>query len=165
MQSFCKSLVIVSLACFSRLVFPQVVDTPTLLHNLSHGQIIELNQYSPGEEKGLLLRLVATPDRDEVCGLETGTVCKNKHVLTVATFDELPEVQAFALNAKGEFLKAEWANSASATPGPDSAQLVLIFRQYHRFATRANPSLPRGIIRVNVKVSPSQIQESSTANF
>jgi len=36
------------------------VEESTLLNNLAYGQLIELNQYSPGQQKGLILRLFAT---------------------------------------------------------------------------------------------------------
>ncbi|WP_305016788.1 hypothetical protein [Mycobacterium tuberculosis] len=76
------------------------MEEKTLLNNLAYGQLIELNQYSSGQQKGLMLRLFATPARDETCGLETGATCKNNHLITVATFDELPEVQVHTLQAK-----------------------------------------------------------------
>lgn len=136
------------------------VDEQALSNNLAYGQMIELNQYSPGQQKGLLLRLFATPTRDETCGLETGSACKNKHLITVATLDELPEVQVHLLQAKGEFVKADWVVSKMNETTPDQAELVLTFRQYHRFATRANPKLTKKFDRVSLKVTQQGIEET-----
>ncbi len=106
-----------------------------------------------------MLRLFATPARDETCGLETGTTCKNNHLITVATFDELPEVQVHTLQAKGEFVKADWVVPKTPEKTVDQAELVLTFREYHRFATRANPKLPKKFFRVNLKITPVRIEE------
>ncbi|WP_291808323.1 hypothetical protein [Limnobacter sp.] len=135
------------------------VEEQTLLNNLAYGQLTELNQYSPGQQKGLMLRLFATPARDETCGLETGAPCKNKHLITVATFDELPEVQVHTLQAKGEFVKADWVVSKTPESTVDQAELVLTFRDYHRFATRANPKLPRKFFQVKLKITQQGIEE------
>lgn len=136
------------------------VEEPTLLNNLAYGQLIELNQYSPGQQKSLMLRLFATPARDETCGLETGATCKNNHLITVATFDELPEVQVHTLQAKGEFVKADWILSNTPEITADRAELVLTFREYHRFATRSNPKLSKKFFRVNLKITPARIEEA-----
>lgn len=135
------------------------VEEQTLLNHLAYGQLIELNQYSPGQHKGLMVRLFATPARDETCGLEIGTTCKNNHLITVATFDELPEVQVHTLQAKGEFVKADWVLSKTPETTVDQAELVLTFREYHRFATRANPKLPKKFFRVNLKITPARVEE------
>lgn len=130
-----------------------------LKSNLAYGEMIELNQYSPGQPKGLMLRLFSTPDQDETCGLETSSTCKNKHLITVATLDELPEVQVHMLQAKGEFVKADWATPKSTSAGPDQAELILTFRQYHRFATRANPKLARKFFRIGLKITQEGVKE------
>ena len=135
------------------------MEESTLLNNLAYGQLIELNQYSPGQQKGLMLRLFATPARDETCGLETGTTCKNKHLITVSTFDELPEVQVHTLQAKGEFVKADWVVPKTPEKTVDQAELLLTFREYNRFSTRANPKLPKNFFRLNLKITPARIEE------
>lgn len=139
------------------------VEEQTLLNNLAYGQLIELNQYTPGQQKDLMLRLFAAPARDETCGLETGATCKNKHLITVATFDELPEVQVHTLQAKGEFVKADWVVSKTPESTVDQAELVLTFRDYHRFATRANPKLPRKFFQVKLKITQQGVEEITPA--
>lgn len=148
-----------AMALFPILSWSQNMDEKILATNLAYGQLIELNQYSPGQQRGLMLRLFATPARDETCGLETGATCKNKHLITVATFDELPEVQVHTLQAKGEFVKADWVVSKTPESTVDQAELVLTFREYHRFATRANSKLPKKFFRVNLKVTQQGIEE------
>lgn len=106
-----------------------------------------------------MLRLFATPARDETCGLETGATCKNNHLITVATFDELPEVQVHTLQAKGEFVKADWVVPKTPETTVDQAELVLTFREYHRFATRANPKLPKKVFQVNLKITSARVEE------
>lgn len=133
------------------------------MNNLAYGQLIELNQYSSGQQKGLMLRLFATPARDETCGLETGATCKNNHLITVATFDELPEVQVHTLQAKGEFVKADWVVPKTPETTVDQAELVLTFREYHRFATRANPKLPKKVFQINLKITQHDIEEITPA--
>ena len=136
------------------------VEEPTLLNNLAYGQLIELNQYSPGQQKGLMLRLFATPAHDETCGLETGATCRNNHLITVATFDELPEVQVHTLQARGEFVKADWVVPKTPETAVDQAELLLTFREYNRFATRANPNLPKKLFQVKLKISQQGIDEN-----
>ncbi|MCR2747918.1 hypothetical protein [Limnobacter parvus] len=155
-----KAMVITSLAMLANLSWAQEFDDQVLKNNLAYGQLIDLNQYNPGHQKGLMLRLFATPARDETCDLETGTICKNQHLITVATLDEMPEVQVHALQAKGEFVKADWVISKSKEATPDQAELVLTFRQYNRFATRANPQLPKKIDRVSLKIIQQGIEEA-----
>ena len=148
-----------ALVLFANVSRANAVEEQTLLNNLAYGQLFELNQYSPGQHKGLMVRLFATPARYETCGLETGTACKNNHLITVATFDELPEVQVHTLQAKGEFVKADWVVSKTPESTVDQAELVLTFREYHRFATRANPLLRHKLFRVNLKITPARIEE------
>lgn len=136
------------------------LEEKDLLNNLAYGQLIELNQYSPGQQKGLILRLFATPARDETCGLETGATCKNNHLITVTTFDELPEVQIHTLQAKGEFVKADWVVPKTPETTVDQAELVLTFREYHRFATRANPELSKKVFKVHLKISQQGVEET-----
>lgn len=155
-----KAIAITSLTILSNLSWAQKFDDQVLKNNLAYGQLIELNQYSPGQQKGLMLRLFATRTRDETCGLETGTTCKNQHLITVATFDEQPEVYVHALQAKGEFVKADWVGAKSKEATPDQAELILTFRQYHQFATRANPELPRKFDRVRLKITQQGIEET-----
>lgn len=152
-----------ALALFANLSWANSVEEQPLLNNLAYGQLIELNQYSPGQQKGLMLRLFATPARDETCGLETGATCKNNHLITVATFDELPEVQVHTLQAKGEFVKADWILSNTPETTADQAELVLTFREYHRFATRANPKLPKKFFQVNLKITQQGVEETTPA--
>jgi hypothetical protein len=159
MKKIQKIIVSSVLVLFVNSSWATEVEEQTLLNNLAYGQLIELNQYSPGQQKGFMLRLFATPARDETCGLETGTPCKNKHLITVATFDELPEVQVHTLQARGEFVKADWVVSKTPESTVDQAELVLTFREYHRFATRANPQLPHKLFRVNLKITPARIEE------
>jgi hypothetical protein len=159
-----KLITSTALALFTNLSWADEVDKQlseqVLRNNLAYGQLIELNQYSPGQQKGLMLRLYATPDHEETCGLGTGTTCKNQHVITVATFDEMPEVQVHSLQAKGEFVKADWVISKGTEATPDQAELVLTFRQYNRFATRANPELPKKFDRVNLIITQTGIEEN-----
>ena len=136
------------------------MEESTLLNNLAYGQLIELNQYSPGQQKGLMLRLFATPARDETCGLETGATCKNNHLITVATFDELPEVQVHTLQARGEFVKADWVVPKTPEKTVDQAELLLTFSEFNRFATRANPNLPKKLFQVKLKISQQGIDEN-----
>lgn len=152
-----------ALALFANSSWATEVEEQTLLKNLAYGQLIELNQYSPGQQQGLMLRLFATPARDETCGLETGATCKNNHLITVATFDELPEVQVHTLQAKGEFVKADWVVSKTPESTVDQAELVLTFRDYHRFATRANPKLPRKFFQVKLKITQQGVEEITPA--
>jgi hypothetical protein len=148
-----------ALALFPILSWSQNLDEKFLMNNLAYGQLIELNQYSPGQLKGLMLRLFATPARDETCGLETDATCKNNHLITVATFDELPEVQVHKLQAKGEFVKADWVFSITPETTADQAELVLTFREYHRFATRTNPKLSKKVFQVNLKITQQGLEE------
>ena len=148
------------LALITNLCWAEGVEDQILKNNLAYAEVIELNQYSPGHEKGLMLRLFATPAPDETCDLETGGGCKNKHVITSATFDELPEVQVHALQVKGEFVKADWADSKSKVASSDQAELILTFRKYHRLATRANPKLTKKFFRVKLKVTQQGIEET-----
>jgi len=148
-----------ALVLFVNLSWATEVEEQTLLNNMAYGQLTELNQYSPGQQKGLMLRLFAMPARDETCGLETGATCKNKHLITVATFDELPQVQVHTLQAKGEFVKADWVVSRMPETTADQAELVLTFREYHRFATRANPKLPKKFFQVRMKITQQGIYE------
>ncbi len=159
MNKIQKIMMSSALVLFANSSWATEVGEQILLSNLAHGQLIELNQYSPGQQKGLMLRLFATPARDETCGLETGATCKNNHLITVATFDELPEVQVHTLQAKGEFVKADWILSNTPETTVDQAELVLTFREYHRFATRANPKLPKKFFRVNLKITQQGIEE------
>ena len=154
-----KLITIYAVALFPILSWSQNLDEKFLTNNLAYGQLIELNQYSPGQQKGLMLRLFATPARDETCRLGTGTTCRNKHLITVATFDELPEVQVHTLQAKGEFVKADWVLSKTPETTVDEAELVLTFREYHRFAARANPKLPKKFFQVNLKITQQGIEE------
>lgn len=149
-----------ALVLFANSSWATEVEEQTLLNNLAYGQLIELNQYSPGQQKGLMLRLFATPARDETCGLETGTACKNNHLMTVATFDELPEVQVHTLQARGEFVKADWVLSKTPETTVDQAELLLTFREFNRFATRANPNLPKKLFQVKLKISQQGIDEN-----
>ena len=96
---------------------------------------------------------------DEFTRIRTGTTCRNKHLITVATFDELPEVQVHTLQAKGEFVKADWLVSKTPETTADQAELVLTFREYHRFATRANPKLPKKFFQVRMKITQQGINE------
>jgi hypothetical protein len=148
-----------ALALFPILSWSQNLDEKFLMNNLAYGQLIELNHYSPGQLKGLMLRLFATPARDETCGLETDTVCKNNHLITVATFDELPEVQVHTLQAKGEFVKADWVVSETPETTVDQGELVLTFREYNRLATRTSPKLPKKFFRVKLKITQQGIEE------
>lgn len=154
-----KLILSCALALFPILSWSQNLDEKFLMNNLAYGQLIELNQYSPGRQKSLMLRLFATPASDEICGLETGTTCRNKHLITVATFDELPEVQVHTRQAKGEFVKADWLVSKTPETTADQAELVLTFREYHRFATRANPKLPKKFFQVRMKITQQGIYE------
>jgi hypothetical protein len=154
-----KAISILCLALLANLSYANELDEQNLMNNLAYGQLIELNQYSPGQQKGLMLRLFATAASDETCGLETGTTCKNNHLITVATFDELPEVQAHTLQAKGEFVKADWVVPKSKQATQDQAALILTFRQYHRFATRANHKLPKKSFRVRLNITQQGIEE------
>jgi hypothetical protein len=147
------------LVLFANSSWATEVEQQALLNNFACGQLIELNQYSPGQQKGLMLRLFATPARDETCSLETGTTCKNNHLITVATFDELPEVHLHTLQAKGEFVKADWVLSKTPETTVDQAELVLTLREYHRFAIRANPKLPKNLFQVRLKVTQQGIEE------
>ena len=159
MNKIKKIIVSSALVLFATSSWATEVEEQTLLKNLAYGQLIELNHYSPGQQKGLMLRLFATPAGDETCGLETGTTCRNKHLITVATFDALPEVQVHTLQAKGEFVKADWVVSKTTETTVDQAELVLTFREYQRFATQANPKLPKKFFRVNLKITPVRIEE------
>ena len=160
MNWFQKFITSSALVLFANLSWASDVHEQSIKNNLAYGQLIELNQYSPGQQKGLMLRLFATPARDETCGLETGGTCKNSHLITVATFDELPEVQVHSLQAKGEFVKADWLISKTPEKIVDQAELVLTFREYHRFATRANPELPKKFFKVHLKISQQGIEET-----
>jgi hypothetical protein len=161
MNTIQKIIVSSALVLFANSSLATEVEEQTLLNNLAYGQLIELNQYSPGQQKSLMLRLFATPARDETCGLETGATCKNNHLITVATFDELPEVQVHTLQAKGEFVKADWVLSKTPETTVDQAELVLTLREYHRFATRANPKLPKKFFQVNLKITQQGIEETT----
>jgi len=163
MNKIQKIMVSSALVLFVNSSWATEVEEQTLLNNLAYGQLIELNQYTPGQQKGLMLRLFAAPARDETCGLETGTPCKNKHLITVATFDELPEVQVHTLQAKGEFVKADWVVSKTPESTVDQAELVLTFRDYHRFATRANPKRPRKFFQVKLKITQQGVEEITPA--
>ena len=163
MNKIQKIIVSSALVLFVKSSWATEVEEQTLLNNLAYGQLIELNQYSPGQQKGFMLRLFATPARDETCGLETGATCKNKHLITVATFDELPQVQVHTLQAKGEFVKADWVVSKTPESTVDQAELVLTFRDYHRFATRANPKLPRKFFQVKLKITQQGVEEITPA--
>lgn len=159
MNNIQKIIASSALVAFVNSSWATEVEEKTLLNNLAYGQLIELNQYSSGQQKGLMLRLFATPARDETCGLETGATCKNNHLITVATFDELPEVQVHTLQAKGEFVKADWVVPKTPETTVDQAELVLTFREYHRFATRANPKLPKKVFQINLKITQHDIEE------
>lgn len=164
-MNWIQKLVISSgLALIANLSWANDVDEQTLTNNLAYGQLIELNQYSPGQQKGLMLRLFATAANEETCGLETSTTCKNKHLITVATLDELPEVQVHTLQTKGEFVKADWLVSKSKEATPDQPELILTFRQFHRFATRANPILPKKFFQVRLKITQQGIKETLLTN-
>ncbi|WP_421832531.1 hypothetical protein [Limnobacter sp.] len=163
MNKIQKIMMSSALVLFVNSIWATEVEEQTLLNNLAYGQLIELNQYSSGQQKSLMLRLFATPARDETCGLETGAPCKNKHLITVATFDELPEVQVHTLQAKGEFVKADWVVSKTPESTVDQAELVLTFRDYHRFATRANPKLPRKFFQVKLKITQQGVEEITPA--
>lgn len=163
MNKIQKIIVSIALVLFANSSWATEVREQTLLNNLEYGQLIELNQYSPGQQKGLMLRLFATPARDETCGLETGATCKNNHLITVATFDELPEVQVHTLQAKGEFVKADWVVPKTPETTVEQAELVLTFREYHRFATRANPKLPKKVFQINLKITQHDIEEITPA--
>jgi hypothetical protein len=163
MNTIQKIIVSSALVLFANSGWANELEEKDLLNNLAYGQLIELNQYSPGQQKGLMLRLYATPDHEETCALETGTTCKNQHVITVATFDEMPEVQVHSMQAKGEFVKADWVLPKTPETTVDQAQLVLTFREYHRFATRANPNLPRKFFQVNLKINQQGIEEITPA--
>jgi len=163
MNKIQKIIVSSALVLFVNSSWATEVEEQTLLNNLAYGQLIELNQYTPGQQKDLMLRLFAAPARDETCGLETGAPCKNKHLITVATFDELPEVQVHTLQAKGEFVKADWVVSKTPESTVDQAELVLTFRDYHRFATRANPKLPRKFFQVKLKITQQGVEEITPA--
>ena len=160
MNKIQKIMMSSALVLFANSSWATEVEEQTLLNNLAYGQLIELNQYSPGQQKSLMLRLFATPARDETCGLETGTACKNNHLMTVATFDELPEVQVHTLQARGEFVKADWVVSKTPETTVDQAELLLTFREYNRFATRANPNLPKKLFQVKLKISQQGIDEN-----
>ncbi len=159
MNKIQKIIVSIALVLFANSSWATEVEEQTLLNNLAYGQLIELNQYSSGQQTGLMLRLFATPARDETCGLETGATCKNNHLITVATFDELPEVQVHTLQAKGEFVKVDWVLPQTPETTADRAELVLTFREYHRFATRSNPKLPKKFFRVNLNITPARVEE------
>ena len=73
-----KLILSCALALFPILSWSQNLDEKFLMNNLAYGQLIELNQYSPGRQKSLMLRLFATPASDEICGLETGCVFWSK---------------------------------------------------------------------------------------
>ncbi|MGV3470023.1 hypothetical protein [Limnobacter sp.] len=163
MNNIQKIIASSALVAFVNSSWATEVEEKPLLNNLAYGQLIELNQYSSGQQKGLMLRLFATPARDETCGLETGATCKNNHLITVATFDELPEVQVHTLQAKGEFVKADWVVPKTPETTVDQAELVLTFREYHRFATRANPKLPKKVFQINLKITQHDIEEITPA--
>lgn len=163
MNNIQKIIASSALVAFVNSSWATEVEEKILLNNLAYGQLIELNQYSSGQQKGLMLRLFATPARDETCGLETGATCKNNHLITVATFDELPEVQVHTLQAKGEFVKADWVVPKTPETTVDQAELVLTFREYHRFATRANPKLPKKVFQINLKITQHDIEEITPA--
>lgn len=160
MNKIQKIMMSSALVLFANSSWATEVEEQTLLNNLAYGQLIELNQYSPGQQKSLMLRLFATPARDETCGLETGSTCKNNHLMTVATFDELPEVQVHTLQARGEFVKADWVVSKTPETTVDQAELLLTFREFNRFATRANPNLPKKLFQVKLKISQQGIDEN-----
>ena len=56
-------------------------------------------------------------------------------------------------------MKADWVVSETPEKTVDQAHLVLTFREYNRFATRANPKLPKKFFRVNLKITPARIEE------
>ncbi|WP_370261605.1 hypothetical protein [Limnobacter sp.] len=153
------SVALCLIACAGTIAAAEL-DADVLKRNMAYGDVIELNQYSPGGQKGLMLRLFSTPAHQESCGLETGAACKNQHLITVATFDEIPEVQVHTLGATGEFVKAKWIKTKGDESTPDQAELVLTFRQYNRVATRANPTLPKQTYRVGLKITQQGIEET-----
>ena len=128
---------------------------PTAIHNsMAYGKLIELNKFSPQVEKPLLLRLYETPKTDENCGLESGAVCKYQYVLTVATFDEYPEVKIQRINLVGEFIQAEWIAKPQKA---DKALIRITYAAFTSTARKVNPKLKNQKKTVDLQVNLREI--------
>lgn len=148
-----------ALVLFANSSWATEAEEQTLLNNLAYGQLIELNQYSPGQPKGLILRLSPLRPTMKPVTWKQVSLAKNKHLITLATFDELPEVHVHPLQTKGEFVKADWAINESSQATPDRAELVLTFRELNRFVTRANSKLLKKFFHVHLNITQQGIEE------
>lgn len=147
-------LAAVFLSSMSHSGFATEPETTAIHNSMAYGKLIELNKFSPQVEKPLLLRLYETPKADENCGLESGAVCKYQHVLTVATFDEYPEVKIQCINLEGEFIQAEWV---AIPQKADEALIKITYAVFSSTARKVNPKLKNQRKTLDLQVNTKEI--------
>lgn len=129
---------------------------PVLQTAISYGEIRDLNKYTPGVDKKLLVRLFHAPIYLEDCFKETHGICQYRYFLSVSTFDEYPETNIYALDTAGEIEKIKWVPS----PDIDTANLELFVNSYTKDALINNSDLVNNSVTVNIVVTPKEIEES-----
>lgn len=122
---------------------------------ISYGKIVELNEYSKGIDKQLLVRLFQAPIYNEDCFQETHGVCQYQYFISVSTFDEYPETNIYPLKTQGEIRTYKWLNATEV----DTAKLEFGINNYTKVAISNNPRLTPKTSILEVFVSPKKTIE------
>lgn len=104
---------------------------------LAYGTQTDLNKIDAEIEKNLQLRLYRIPLSTNTCFVETHGVCQYEYLLSVSSFDEVPEINVFKLPLVGEITGIRWHKPS----GVDEAKLDLTLSQYSDAAMKNNPAL------------------------
>lgn len=118
---------------------------------LAYGTQIDLNPIDAGIEKNLQLRLYRVPISQNECFVETHGICQYEYLLSVASFDEQPEVNVFKLPLVGEISRIGWRKHS----GIDEAVIEVSLNRYSEAALKNNPALMNAtsqhVLSVNLK--------------
>jgi hypothetical protein len=64
---------------------------------MAYGEVSLLNEIQSDGEKQLYIKLYKTPKHNIACSGETENICRFQYTLSVASFDEHPEVNVYQL--------------------------------------------------------------------
>lgn len=120
---------------------------------LAYGTQTDLNKLDVEIEKNLQLRLYRIPLLTNTCFVETHGVCQYEYLLSVSSFDEVPEINVFKLPLVGEITGTRWLKPS----GIDEAQIDLTLSQYSDAALKNNAALKNEVSRYKLTVGLKNI--------
>lgn len=129
-----------------------IIDAP-IQNAIAYGELQQLNELSPNVDKPLLLRLWRAPTDNHTCFVETEGVCQYQYFLSVASFDEQPETNVFALEPVGEIEQIGWLDSTAE----DTAVLEIQMQDYTKMAASNNSALEVKPMQFTLTVTPKSI--------